>query len=132
MSYLFKRWSSVYQFCVKELGMKNLAEEEVYLFALNAGLRVVGVFMLSKGTVSCAAVGCREIFVRALLIGAVRVILAHNHPSGDFTPSAEDVFVTKEVKKAGELLQINLLDHIIVGACGYYSFEEKRNSEHRT
>lgn len=61
--------------------------------------------------------------MKALLCGAVSIIVVHNHPSGDAAPSKEDINVTKRIKKAGEVIGIGLLDHIIIGD-GYYSFLE--------
>lgn len=62
--------------------------------------------------------------MRALLIGASNIILCHNHPSADFTPSKADLSITKKLIKAGELLDVMLADHIIIGRDGYYSFKE--------
>lgn len=114
----------VYDMCCLEFEMNYLAEEVVYMFATNVKTVVTGVFMLSKGTVCASLIDTREIFVRALLLGASRILLAHNHPSGDPSPSREDIGITERVKKAGELLSVELLDHIVVGECSYYSFKE--------
>ena len=67
----------------------------------------------------------RELFIDALQMGAVYIILIHNHPSGDPTPSKDDILITKRVNEAGNLIGIELLDHIIIGDNSYVSFREK-------
>ena len=108
----------------KVLFMNKLAEEYCYMIALNNRNRVLGVFFISKGTVSHSLIGSREVFMRALVIGAAHIILCHNHPSGDCFPSKDDILLTKRFKEAGELLGIPLSDHIIVGEDKYFSFYE--------
>ena len=80
--------------------------------------------LLSVGTVNASIVSPREIFKKALEHNAVFVVLVHNHPSGDPTPSSADVEVTKIVKKCGEMMEISLLDHIIIGDNKYISLKE--------
>lgn len=104
--------------------LNRQAEEHVYMIALNTKGKVLGVFEISHGAVSQSFCGSREIFIRALLCGASGIILAHNHPSGDVTPSKEDVRVYQRIKEAGELIGVNLLDNIIVGDT-YFSFTEQ-------
>lgn len=106
------------------LHINELAEEHCYMIALNSSFRILGIFFLSKGTVSASLVSPREIFMRALLIGAVQIIFCHNHPSGNAAPSESDIKLTKRVKEAGELLNISLADHIIIGKESYLSFKE--------
>lgn len=100
------------------------SEEYVYMIALNAANRILGIFEISHGTVNTALCNPREILIRALLCGAVNIILAHNHPSGVTKPSNEDIAVYRRIKKAGEAIGIGLLDNIIIGD-SYYSFEER-------
>lgn len=105
------------------LHMGELAEEHCYMIALNGSCRILGIFFLSKGTVSLSPVSPREVFMRAILIGAVQIILCHNHPSGNTAPSESDMKLTKRLKEAGELLNIHLTDHIIIGRDRYLSFK---------
>ena len=70
---------------------------------------------ISKGTLNASIVEPREVFKEAMAASAASVVLAHNHPSGDPTPSAEDIAITKRLVKAGELLGITVLDHVILG-----------------
>ena len=104
--------------------MSSLTEEYIYLLAVDTKNVPVGVFEVSHGTVDCSVVSPREIFMRALLCGAAKIILVHNHPSGNVNPSSEDIRITERIKQAGELMGIVLLDHIIVGD-GVFSFKEE-------
>ncbi len=110
----------------KLLHMDELAEEHVYLIALNNSCKVLGMFFLSKGTICTSLVSPREVFLRASLIGAVQIILCHNHPSGNPVPSECDIELTKRLKDCGELLNICLADHIIIGQNSYLSFREAK------
>lgn len=102
----------------------KLGEEHCYMLAMNTKCRVLGVFLLSKGTIDASFMGTREIFVRALLAGASNIVLCHNHPSKDCAPSQADIDGTKKVRDAGELMRIPLLDHIVIGGASYFSFRE--------
>lgn len=102
--------------------LNKQAEEHLYMIALNTKGKPLGVFEISHGTVNSALCTPREIFIRSLLCGASGIILAHNHPSGDVTPSKEDIATHKRIKETGQLVGIELLDSIIVGD-GYYSFK---------
>ena len=75
----------------------------------------IGLFEISRGTGDTSVANPREMFIRALLCGANKIILIHNHPSGNPEPSHSDITVTKRVKECGCLLGVELLDHIIVG-----------------
>lgn len=110
----------------KLLHMDELAEEHVYMIALNTSCKVLGMFLISKGTICTSLVSPREVFLRAVLIGAVQIILVHNHPSGNPVPSECDMELTKRLKDCGELLNICLADHIIIGQNSYLSFKEAK------
>jgi DNA repair protein RadC len=101
------------------------ASAEVLLaFHLSSRLTVTGFTEVARGGVNACSACPREIFRAAIVDGAHAIVLAHNHPSGDASPSSADVEITKRVKKAGALLGIQLLDHVIVAAGGQmYSFE---------
>jgi DNA repair protein RadC len=77
---------------------------------------------VSIGSLSASIVHPREVYKSALLSSAAAVIFLHNHPSGDTTPSREDMEITQRLKEAGELLGIRVLDHLIIGDSGFYSF----------
>lgn len=99
-----------------------LAEEFVYLLAIS-GKRIIGVFEISHGSVDMATFSAKNIFTRLLLLNCSRFVLVHSHPSGNTSPSKEDIQLTKSVWQAGKLLNCELQDHIIIGD-GYYSFYE--------
>ncbi len=106
-------------------GLCRFAEEHCYFVALNTKGKPLGVFFVAKGAVNQCCIGMREIFLRALLIGAVNIIFFHNHPMGDCMPSSVDIELTDTLRKAGELLGIPLIDHIIVDRMqDYFSFKE--------
>lgn len=104
--------------------MDELAEEHCYMVAMDCKCRILGMFFISKGTVNASLVGMREIFMRALLVGASCIVVCHNHPSKDTTPSSGDMVVTRKMKEAGKLLGVELVDHIIIGGNEYCSFKE--------
>lgn len=99
-------------------------EEHVYLLCTNTKHRCVGVFEVAHGTVDASSIGVREILMKALLCGAVGIIVAHNHPSGDSTPSRYDDNATERIKNGADAVGIRLNDHIIVGNGNYYSYAE--------
>lgn len=107
------------------LRMHELPEEYMYMVCMNTKLDMTGVFEISHGNVNSSVVGTREVFQKALLANAVSVVFIHNHPSGDSTPSREDVKVTERLKEAGKILGIDVLDHIIIGRPNHTSLKEK-------
>lgn len=102
----------------------RLTEEHVYLLALNTKNDLLGVFEVSHGTGRVSVLQTREVFMKALLAGSQRIIIAHNHPSGDPTPSEEDLEIMEDIKEAGHLLKVPLLDFMIIGNQTYYSAQE--------
>ena len=106
------------------LHMHEQTEEYMYMLCLNTKLRLTGIFEISHGNVNSSVVGTREVFQKALLGNAVSIILIHNHPSGDCTPSREDIKVTERLVEAGRIIGIDVLDHIIIGQ-NYTSLKEK-------
>ena len=97
--------------------------EKLLLISLNLKLEKIGEHVLSSGTINATLISVREVFERALSDKATSILLIHNHPSGDPTPSRCDGESTERIAKAGLLLGIPLIDHIIVGN-SYYSFME--------
>ena len=109
--------------------MGSLAEESVYGLFLNTALKPIGISKISQGSVNSSIVSTRSLFIRALLCGAVCLVLVHNHPSGECSPSTEDGLVTRKIRDASRLLDLKLVDHIIVGRGSYYSFKEHGRQE---
>lgn len=102
----------------------NKAEEYFYVIAFTAKLKPIGVFEISHGTMNNSIVDYKGIFARLLLCGDPTFVAIHNHPSGDCTPSKEDVNITKKLKEGGKLLGIQMADHVIVSDRAYFSFVE--------
>lgn len=105
--------------------LRNQAEEVLALLCLDTKNRIIGAFEVSRGTLNSSAAHPREILKRALLLNSARIMLCHNHPSGILTPSSADNDFTERMKEAGELIGIELLDHIIVanGNGDFYSYQ---------
>ena len=106
--------------------MRHQKQEHMKLLMLDTKSKLIGEQDISKGTVNAALITPRELFIEALACGAVYIILLHNHPSGDPTPSKSDILLTKRVQEAGELIVIRLLDHIIIGNNCYISLTESQ------
>lgn len=109
---------------IRKLLPDNRREHVIALY-LDGSHVIVGYSVVSTGTANQAPVHPREIFQAAIACGACALIIAHNHPSGDITPSMQDRDVTKRIKEAGILLGIPLLDHVIVSSKSYTSFQER-------
>ena len=99
--------------------------ESFFAVLLDVRHRLLSLHTVSTGSVDAAPVHPREVFSPAIRDGAAAVVVAHNHPSGDPTPSAEDRQVTARLREVGVLVGIELLDHLVVGAERYYSFAEE-------
>ena len=115
--------STVASYFMEEL--RHEEKEMILLLSLDSRLHLIEKYVLSIGTVNASLLSPREVFVRALKCQASSVILLHNHPSGDATPSREDLLVTGKIKETGELVEIPLIDHIIIGDGCYTSLKEK-------
>jgi DNA repair protein RadC len=112
----------VYDRCAPAL--RDLKQEEFHVLLLNTQNAVVRELVITRGTLDTSLVHPREVFRAAITECAAAVVLVHNHPSGDPTPSAEDRAVTMQLAQAGKLLGIAVLDHVIVGDGRYVSFVE--------
>lgn len=110
------------------LQLDQRAEEVFAMVTLDIKNQVTGVFEVSQGTLSASQVHPREVFKRALLQNAAGVVLAHNHPSGVTYPSNDDIKITQRLVKAGKILGIEVLDHIIVGDF-HYSLRSENHEE---
>lgn len=99
----------------KMVELKSAAQECFCILAMNAKQRLIEKHIVSLGTLTSALVHPREVFRCLLMCSAASVILVHNHPSGDPTPSAEDIKITRQLVSAGEIMGIKVLDHVILG-----------------
>ena len=116
---------NLYQLALEHWNMGLIEyQEEVKVFLLNRANIVLGIYEVSKGGITSSIVDIRLILGVALRCNAVQIVLMHNHPSGNLKPSDADISITKKLKQACELLEINLLDHIIITRNGYYSFSD--------
>lgn len=114
---------SVAEYYMQE--MRHLSREIVKLLILDSKNRLIKDIIISEGTINTSLMPTREIFVNSLKYEAVNIIILHNHPSGDPTPSAEDIRTTKKLWEAGNLIGIQLMDHIIIGDNRYISLKEQ-------
>lgn len=105
--------------------MAHLEQEQLRLLLLDTKNRVLAAPTLYQGNVNTTVVRVAELFREAIRCNSTALIVAHNHPSGDPTPSPEDVRITRQIAEAGELLSIELLDHLIIGQGRYVSLKER-------
>ena len=107
-----------------DLGLNEATEEYMYLLCLNCRGKITAIHEVAHGTLSDCPMSSRSVFARALLSSAASIIVAHNHPSGDPSPSQSDIDVTEKLKKAGILMDIPVIDHLIIASDkSYYSFK---------
>ena len=110
----------VFKFYKDKLKDKN--QEYFYCVYLDTSKKVISDKLLFIGTINYSLVHPREVFKEAYLNGASAIICIHNHPSGDVSPSKEDILLTIKIKEIGIIHGINLIDHVIIGDNSYYSF----------
>ena len=99
--------------------------ERFKVILLNKNKRVLGIYTVSTGGLACCLVDTKLVFASALLGCATDIILAHNHPTGNRQPSVADLQITTQIKEAGRVLDIPVVDHIIITVDGYYSFADE-------
>jgi DNA repair protein RadC len=99
--------------------------EQFKILLLNRANKVIGIYEVSTGTTTHTVADPRLIFVAAIKSNACKIILSHNHPSGNLMPSQADIQLTKKLKSAGDFLDIAVLDHIILTSESYYSFADE-------
>ena len=100
-------------------------KEYFKILLLNQANQVLGYTLISEGGLTSTDVDVRVILQAALLTNSTAIILAHNHPSGNKTPSREDVRMTNQIKEAAQIMRIRVLDHLIITDTGYYSFSDE-------
>lgn len=119
----FSRPETIAQYYMQD--MRHLEKEHLMLILLDSKCSLIKDCTLTVGTVNTSLVNTRDIFAQALKYNAVSIILLHNHPSGDATPSRNDLAVTQRIREAGVIMGIHLIDHIIIGDNSYTSLKEK-------
>jgi DNA repair protein RadC len=104
--------------------LPQLDREAFYVLLLDGKNRVQGELRVSEGSLTAALVHPREVFAPAIRDGAAALVLVHNHPSGDPTPSAEDVALTERLRQGGDLVGVRILDHVVIGRGRWVSMAE--------
>lgn len=107
--------------------LKDKKEEHFYVLMLNNQNNIIAEQLISKGTLDASIIHPREVFKPAIKNSASKIILVHNHPSGNPEPSKEDFEITERIISAGREIDIKVLDHIILGRRGFWSWAENRN-----
>jgi DNA repair protein RadC len=105
--------------------LADLAQEQLRVVLLDTKNHVLGTQLVYQGGINATAIRLADCFREAVARGAAAVIFAHNHPSGDATPSPEDIRLTREAGRAAELLGIELLDHVVIARQGHVSLRER-------
>jgi DNA repair protein RadC len=105
--------------------LRDLRQEEFHLLLLNTQNAILRELVITRGTLDTSVIHAREVFRPAIAESASSVVLVHNHPSGDPTPSPEDIAITAELAAAGALIGIPVLDHIVIGDSRYVSLVER-------
>lgn len=118
-----KNSEDIYQYLKNEIQDKK--NECFYAILLDTKNVIISKEVISIGALDASIVHPREAFKPAIKKSAKSIVFAHNHPSGDFTPSKDDFRITQRLIEAGEILDIEVLDHIIIGKDGYYSFKKE-------
>lgn len=104
--------------------LRHETHEKFYVVLLDTKNKILEYKQISEGSLTCAVVHPREVYAPAVLRHAAAILVAHNHPSGDPYPSAEDRELTRALVRTGEIMGIPLLDHVVIGDGRYYSFKE--------
>lgn len=114
--------SDIANLCRQVFKLDQQSEEVLVLICVSTAGEVIAVSEVFRGTLNTSAVSPRELFKRIILANSYSFVIAHNHPSGNLTPSPDDNIFTQAIKESAKILGIKFLDHLIVGADAYYSF----------
>ncbi|MFV0627381.1 MAG: RadC family protein [Alphaproteobacteria bacterium] len=121
---VINNWDVLIDYCRSSMGHQEF--EEFKIIFLDSKLKVIGEESQQRGTIDQVAIHPREVIKSAMMKGASAIILIHNHPSGNTTPSKADIDITKKINAAAEAMNIRVLDHIIISKKDYYSFKDHR------
>lgn len=121
---IINNWDAMIDYCRSAMAYQEC--EEFRIIFLNPKLVVIGEEVQQRGTVDQVTIHPREVIKSAILKGASAIILVHNHPSGNVTPSKSDIDITKKICNAAEAMNIRVIDHIIISRYDYYSFNEHK------
>lgn len=106
--------------------ISTLDHEELWGLFLNQDNRLISIEMITKGSLNATIIDARTILRRSLLNNASKVLVAHNHPSGNPAPSKNDIEQTQKIRRACSALDISLVDHLVLSEDSYFSFDEER------
>ncbi|HVP20438.1 MAG TPA: DNA repair protein RadC [Anaerolineaceae bacterium] len=106
--------------------MSGFVQENLWVLLLDTRNRLIDIDHLYQGSLNSSTVRVAEVFRKAVQISAAAIIVTHNHPSGDPTPSPEDIALTKTLVETGKLLDIQVLDHVVIGGNAFISLKERR------
>jgi len=109
---------------IVEKELRNSDREKFICLHFNFKNQIISYEVVSMGSLNCSIVHPREVFKAAILANSASVVFIHNHPSGSTEPSLDDIEITKRLGKAGDILGINVLDHLIIGNNEFYSFRQ--------
>lgn len=115
--------TNVYEVSKKYLG--EVDREHLILLVLDNKNAINSISTIAIGSLNTAIIHPREVYKTAILCNGASIIIVHNHPSGDTTPSKEDILITKRLQESGKILGIDLIDHVIIGDNTYTSLKEK-------
>jgi DNA repair protein RadC len=110
-----------------KISLEDLNHEEAWAIFLDSGSKIISMECISKGGMHATLMDSKIIFKRGLELSARSIIISHNHPSGELTPSKQDLDITKNLVEAGKVIGINIVDHLIIGKTNYYSFSDHNN-----
>ena len=105
--------------------IKNETEEYTYLLCFSSQMSLIGIFELSHGAINCSICNSREVMFKALMCNSAKIAIVHNHPSGFSNCSNSDIATAKEIKEAGKIIKLPMVDFIIVGDNNFCSFLEQ-------
>ncbi|MCI0728568.1 MAG: hypothetical protein L0332_17865 [Chloroflexi bacterium] len=105
--------------------MRDLEQEELRVIVTDTRSRVMAIRLVYRGSLNTSVVRVAELFRPAIELQAAAILIAHNHPSQDPSPSPEDVNVTRQICKAGKLLDVDVLDHLVIAGNRYVSLKER-------
>ncbi|WP_333022970.1 RadC family protein [Wolbachia endosymbiont of Pentidionis agamae] len=121
---VINNWQKLFSYLKMSIG--GISKENFRVIYMNKKYKIIADDLQDTGTVDQTPLYVREIIKKALLIGSTSIVVSHNHPSGDVEPSKNDILLTKQLNKACNSMEIELIDHIIVTYNKYFSFKENR------
>lgn len=125
IDYNVKSTIDVFDFAVQIMELSNIPQEVFAIIMVDTKGKIIGFSEISRGTLNGSMVHPREVFKPAIVQNAFAIIALHNHPSGDPTPSQEDIKVSNRLKDAGEIIGIEVFDHVIIGKHNYISLKKE-------